>query len=312
MRRNLPPPPPRQHNEHSISLFNPPNSTRKHQKNSNKTFLSGVALGIALGITFLFICEFIRIFYNQQSEEVLSTGQPQSSKTEHLQHPMIRYIKKVKGPPDTWKLVDWTDPISDEETSKFSCNMIPFTSAKSNVTSQICIHTFPDVIGEFIGKDGNWRDCKKLSMLWISDGIEEEDGDSLYIEIGANIGSCVMEMLLSTNARIIAFEPHPMNVYNIKKTVSQLSKKYQDRLLLFPIGLGSVASSSTIFSGHDNMGNSIIGAQVKDWGTQRFDEHLQYKVFVDSLDSVLDATKIDNVELIKMDCQVCCFVVQLV
>ena len=224
---------------------------------------------------------------------------------------MDNYVKNMNGPPNTWKLVDWTNPISEEEATEFSCNMIPFTSAKSKVTSQICIHTFPEVISDFIGKDGNWRDCKKLAMLW-DNGGKEEDNNSLYIEIGANIGSCVMEMLLSTNARIIAFEPHPMNVYNIKRTVSQLDKKYQDRLLLFPIGLGNAANSSTIYSGHDNMGNSVIGAQVQDWGHQRFDKHLQYKVFVDRLDSVIDAAKIDNVRLIKMDCQVRCFAVQLV
>ena len=65
-----------------------------------------------------------------------------------------------------------------------------------------------------------------------------------------------MEMLLSTKAKIIAFEPHPMNVFNIKKTVSQLDKSYQDRLMLFPIGLGSESSNFTIYSASNNMGNS--------------------------------------------------------
>ena len=55
---------------------------------------------------------------------------------------------------------------------------------------------------------------------------------------------------------IIAFEPHPMNVYNLKKSVSQLDKSYQDRLMLFPIGLAESANQSTIFSANDNMGNS--------------------------------------------------------
>ena len=281
-------------------------------------FLFGLALGALVSFAFLFIIRECTNS-NHQSESVSSTGtvvsdvsttQPQPSKVKQ-QHPMDNYIKNMNGPPNTWKLVDWTNPISEEEATKFSCNMIPFTSAKSGVKSQICIHTFPDVISDFIGKDGNWRDCKKLAMIW-DNGGKEEDDNSLYIEIGANIGSCVMEMLLSTNARIIAFEPHPMNVYNIKRTVSQLDKKYQDRLLLFPIGLGNAANSSTIYSGHDNMGNSVIGAQVQDWGHQRFDKHLQYKVFVDRLDSVIDAAKIDNVRLIKMDCQVRCFAVQLV
>lgn len=105
---------------------------------------------------------------------------------------------------------------------------------------------------------------------------------------------------MSTKAKIVAFEPHPMNAFNIKKAVSQLGKEYQDRLLLFPVGLGDAMSSSTIFSGHDNMGNSVIGQAVQDHGSQQFTEH---KVFVERMDAVLDASAIDNIRLIKMDCQ---------
>jgi hypothetical protein len=98
--------------------------------------------------------------------------------------------------------------------------------------------------------------CDILPTLWKDGDHDETDKSLYYVEIGANIGSCVMEMLLGTNAKIIAFEPHPMNVYNIKKTVSQLDKSYQDRLLLFPIGLGSEIITSTIYSATGNMGNS--------------------------------------------------------
>lgn len=49
------------------------------------------------------------------------------------------------------------------------------------------------------------------------------------------------------------------------------------------------------------MGNSQIGTAVKDWDSQNFAEHLQFKVFVERLDSLLDATKIDNIKFVKMD-----------
>ncbi|KAL7516097.1 hypothetical protein ACHAWX_003949 [Stephanocyclus meneghinianus] len=129
------------------------------------------------------------------------------------------------------------------------------------------------------------------------------DNDSWYIDIGANIGTCLMEMLLSTKANIVAFEPHPMNVYNIKSTVSNLGKEYQDHIMLFPVGLGSIQSNSTIFSGHDNMGNSQLGKTIKDWRSQQFYEHLQFTAFIERLDSILDATKIDSIRFVKMDCQ---------
>ena len=153
-RRNLR----QQHNSNSSIDPSNENAARKPKKNSTNTFLFGLAL---LSFAFLFIRGFTNS--NHQSEAVSSTGtvlsgvqttQPQPTKVKQ-QHPMDGYIKNMKGPPNTWNLVDWTNPISEEETTKFSCNMIPFTSAKSKVKSQICIHTFPEVISDFIGKDGN-------------------------------------------------------------------------------------------------------------------------------------------------------------
>lgn len=223
------------------------------------------------------------------------------SKGQQARHPMDHLVKSKQGGADTWKVVDWSDPITPEEETKFSCEMTEFVAAKSGKQSQICVHSFRDVLADFIKKDKRWRDCNVLPDLWVADGMK--DDDSIYIDIGANIGSCVMEMLMSTNAKIIAFEPHPMNVYNIKKTVSKLGKEYQDRLLLFPVGLGDAKGSDTIFSGHDNMGNSIIGRTVKDWDAQQFKEHLQFKVFVERMDTLLDASAIDNIRLVKMDCQ---------
>ena len=216
-------------------------------------------------------------------------------------HPMERIVKTKSGPTGTWKLVDWANPITPAEEEKFSCNITTFEAAKSGKQAKMCVHTFNEVITDFVKKDLRWRDCNTLPDFWTADGME--DDDSFFIDIGANIGSCVMEMLLSTKANIIAFEPHPMNVYNIKKTVSQLGKEYQDRLLLFPVGLGSAQSSTTIFSGHDNMGNSQLGTSVKDWETQQFSEHLQFTVFVERMDSLLDAAKISNIKFVKMDCQ---------
>jgi len=168
----------------------------------------------------------------------------------------------------TWKLVDWTDPVSPEEESIFTCEMVTFRSIMSGKEANMCVHGNDGVSGT-IRSTMHLSHCDVLPKLWndaaarrghSSSDHDDDDDDNIsnyvYVEIGANIGSCIMEMLLGTNAQIIAFEPHPMNVYNIKKTVSQLDKSYQDRLLLFPIGLGSKSEMSTIYSATGNMGNS--------------------------------------------------------
>ena len=120
----------------------------------------------------------------------------------------------------------------------------------------MCVYADDDGISRTIRSDKYLSHCDILPMLWKDSDHDETDKSLYYVEIGANIGSCVMEMLLGTNAKIITFEPHPMNVYNIKKTVSQVDKSYQDWLLLFPIGLGSKSITSTIYSVTGNMGNS--------------------------------------------------------
>ena len=175
-----------------------------------------------------------------------SGGLPTKKRT--TVHPMEYMVKMKNGPRGTWKLVDWANPISSEEEGKFSCNMTSFV-AKSGKHSQICIHTFEEVITSDIKKHRRWKDCDGLLDMWKSNGVVNDN--SVYVDIGGNIGTCVMEMLMSTNASIIAFEPHPMNVYNIKKTVSQLGKEYQDRLLLFPVGVGNEQSNTTIYCGRD-------------------------------------------------------------
>ncbi|KAL7513343.1 hypothetical protein ACHAXN_010401 [Cyclotella atomus] len=225
-----------------------------------------------------------------------------TSKVHQARHPMEHLVKSKQGEAGTWKLVDWSNPFTPEEEAKFSCNMTEFIAFKSGSHSQICVHSFMEVLTDFILRDKRWRDCNTLPDFWVADGME--DDDSIYVDIGANIGSCVMEMLMSTKARIIAFEPHPMNVYNLKKTISKLGKEYQDRTLLFPVGLGDAKGNATINSANDNMGNSQIGTAIKDgWPNQVFEERLKFTVFIERMDALLDASAIDKIRFVKMDCQ---------
>ncbi|KAL7548165.1 hypothetical protein ACHAWF_011458 [Thalassiosira exigua] len=202
----------------------------------------------------------------------------------------------------SWNVVDWQDPISSEESSKFACTMTPFKSFASGEEAQMCVHTFSDLVSNEIKSQKRWPDCNILPDLWNVAGKHDDKDESYYIDIGANIGSCVMEMLLGTNARIIAFEPHPMNLYNLKVTVSKLDRSYQDRLMLFPVGLGASTSTSTIYAGEDNIANSVIGNIVKDYDAQQFKKDKQFMVQVERLDSILDANAI-KIKLVKMDAQ---------
>jgi FkbM family methyltransferase len=201
---------------------------------------------------------------------------------------------------DGWKVIDWTENanIKRETEGHFKCFWTEFKSSASGNTAEMCVHPFGDVVSGRIKRKGNWEDCDSLSSFW---NENVHDTDAVYVEIGANIGSCVMEMLLGTNANIIAFEPHPMNVFVLQQTISKLDSALQKRVRLVPVGLGHKEGSSTIYSASNNMGNSIIGAIVKDAASQQFDEKLQFKVPVERLDTILKSDV--NVKLMKMDAQ---------
>lgn len=109
-----------------------------------------------------------------------------------------------------------------------------------------------------------------------------------------------MQMLLSTNATIIAFEPNPRNYFCLTSTLVKMDKHYRDRVFLFPIALGKEASASTINGAKNNQGNSVVGKVIKDPGNpqQAFDE--PFPIQVEPLDALLKPLPIS---LIKMDAQ---------
>ena len=120
----------------------------------------------------------------------------------------------------------------------------------------MCVHPFNDVVSRSVRNNGHWADCNELSFYCWNEHVNVHDANSVYLEIGANIvGTCVMEMLLGTNANIIAFEPHPMNIFVLQQTISKFdSSTLQDRVCLVPVGLGDKnKGSSTIFSANNNM-----------------------------------------------------------
>ncbi|GFH50182.1 hypothetical protein CTEN210_06658 [Chaetoceros tenuissimus] len=187
-----------------------------------------------------------------------------------------------------------------KESNGFECSWTRFRSSTGK-SAQMCIYpTAKDkyVSGE-IRSRGRWSDCDVLPKLW---NQSQHKANSIYLEIGANIGSCVMEMLLSTDAKIIAFEPHPMNLYKIQQTMARMDDVYKKRLKLYPIGLGSQTLKSTIYAGEANMGNSVVGTFVKDWAEQTAPKQFQFEVNIERLDSILNVEHL-HIPLIKMDVQ---------
>ena len=110
-----------------------------------------------------------------------------------------------------------------------------------------------------------------------------------------------MEMLLSTDAKIIAFEPHPKNQFVLQHSIAALEQSYQDRFILVPVALGAESGTNTIFAAKGNMGNSVVGKIIKDRKKQEFPTQDQFTIPVERLDSIL-SDQVD-VPFAKLDAQ---------
>ena len=198
---------------------------------------------------------------------------------------------------DGWSVVDLSQlPRND---FNYSCRWSVYKAATNGNTAPICLHDFQDVVSDYVEKHGHWKDCDILPSLWKQGNMGP---NTIYVEIGANIGACLMEMLLATDASVIAFEPNPRNQFSLISTLHALPAEVRNRIAVFPIALGDVKSLSTIFSAKNNMGNSVVGSVIKDRDSQVFEEKEQHQVHIERLDSVLSENILD-VGLMKMDAQ---------
>jgi len=176
------------------------------------------------------------------------------------------------------------------------CDFVPFTSTTGK-TAKMCVHTIRDMVSNSIRNNNRWHDCDPLPARW--NAAKTGAKNEVYVEIGANIGSCVMEMLMSTDANIVAFEPTPRNYEILSRTIYLLGPEYQKRVALFPIALGSESVKSQVYSGEGNMGNSVVGKPIKDFGQQQMNEPVD--IFIERIDSILSHSV--SVPLMKLDAQ---------
>ena len=232
-------------------------------------------------------------------------------------------LKNHKTSLRKWKMIDFQD---DSNPHGFKCDWAPFkpsTSKGKNAAAgkniEMCVHSFPDILSDAIKNSHQWGECNILPHFWEQSliahsshrgaGADRSNPTPIYLEIGANIGACVMEMLFSTDAPIIAFEPNPKNWFTLRETMRRLDKSYQDRLVLLPIALGSAPSKNTIYAASNNMGNSQVGTAIKDLGLkgQEFLVEDQYEIQIERLEDVLELLvgpdDLDSIPLVKMDAQ---------
>lgn len=133
----------------------------------------------------------------------------------------------------------------------------------------MCVREYPNAVNSSIIYQGQWPDCGVLGDLWMlppkpgSYGAFQNcgsaaGGQKLYVEIGANIGACLVPMLARPDVtHAVAFEPNPSNLFYLTNSVlsnAGMTKK----LTLFPAALGDVDSTKNYYVESGNAGNTVL------------------------------------------------------
>lgn len=102
-----------------------------------------------------------------------------------------------------------------------------------------------EYISDTIVRSGHFPDCEWLVKAWRSHDDPETRGapePDTFVDAGANIGACSLEMLLRTDARVVAFEPSPINRFYLTRSLKMAARRdpsISRRIVVVPFALGA-------------------------------------------------------------------------
>ena len=159
-----------------------------------------------------------------------------------------------------------------------------------------------DRVSHVVRERGEWGECSKLVWHLQSLPAARRKG-AVFLELGANIGVCTLEVLMQTEATVIAFEPSPANLFYPTSSLSEAAKErpgVASRVVVYPLAADEHNdTSSTLYTARGNAGNSVVGMAIKDTPDQDMNE--TYTIRGSRVGTVLSPSL--QVELLKVDVQ---------
>eukprot|EP01121_Diplochlamys_sp_Union-15-3_P010080 TRINITY_DN2791_c0_g1_i2.p1 TRINITY_DN2791_c0_g1~~TRINITY_DN2791_c0_g1_i2.p1 ORF type:complete len:324 (-),score=32.36 TRINITY_DN2791_c0_g1_i2:73-975(-) len=175
---------------------------------------------------------------------------------------------------------------------------------KANTTTlewYMCLRTQNDYISHYIKKTGRWDECDPLLTL-IEQPPVKNNQTRLYVDVGSNIGSCLI-MMLAAGYKSIGFEPSRHNFFYLTAGVMANPPEFRERITLYNIGLGDKHTTLKAQMTKENFGDTFLGDNVvKDSDTQQF--ITEADILVATLDDVLwpdKHTAPPEITLLKID-----------
>lgn len=96
------------------------------------------------------------------------------------------------------------------------------------------------------------RDWKEISFL-----AANLDAESVFFDIGANIGYYSCMLAASGVQRVIAVEPHPVTQHRLRFNIE--TNGFQDRVNIVPLALGSAEGEVVLTTRDGDLGSSSVG-----------------------------------------------------
>ena len=134
-------------------------------------------------------------------------------------------------------------------------------------TAPFCLRSTNDVVSDYIKRKELWDDCYDLPALFhhAQTQLGDRRVDDVFIDVGANIGACVVHMLLSfDDLRVVALEPSGDNLFYLTSTLHRMwvdgtRTGLHERVLVLPIASTEKRESDVLVVGTPgNAGNTHV------------------------------------------------------
>jgi FkbM family methyltransferase len=226
----------------------------------------GIVVAIAFGVVFLALT-FDRLPSEQTTPPPLPPL-PSLPSLPPLPPPVV--VAAVPDVPDAPPLhaLEWDGqrPMVPPPPWLGECAWAPVRGAPGvplNESYTMCVRQERDIVSDAIKNNGRWADCDSLSGLWRRVG-----NGGIFVDAGANIGSCTFYMLaVEPAAQVLAVEPMLYNLYYLTRSIlAQPSARADDwraRLRVLPLALGANASELPAFVQRGNYGNTVLGVATE-------------------------------------------------
>merc|ERR1719375_2510131 len=159
--------------------------------------------------------------------------------------------------------------------------MAPGPYLNGGKAPELCVRDYPDFVSDYFKTKGYFHSCLDLAQQWpiLPDGSKAGEftqrlstcngqceskksaKPGIYVDVGANIGACVMQMLARPDVdQVVAFEPSPANLYymtnSLVKQIQSGDASVMKNLVLYPRPLGASRSTHTLSEQPGNAGNT--------------------------------------------------------